>query len=54
MNFHYFSVTCPLATHVNVRVIGIARETMALPFQFAVEFVDQDVRQQRREQAVGR
>ncbi|VVP51968.1 hypothetical protein PS880_05417 [Pseudomonas fluorescens] len=38
-------------THINVRIIGIAHETMAPPLQFAVEFVEQNVRQQRRERA---
>jgi len=45
------SFTSTRTTDINVRVIGIAHEAMASPFQLTVEFIEQDVRQQRRERA---
>lgn len=41
----------PLTAHINVRIVRILHETMSPSFQLAVEFVEQDVRQQRRERA---
>lgn len=31
---------CPPASHVDIRVVGIAAETMSSPFQFLVEFIE--------------
>lgn len=41
----------PLIAHKNVHIIGITHEAMTQPLQLAVELVEQDIRQQRREGA---
>ncbi|KTC43601.1 hypothetical protein AO262_27075 [Pseudomonas fluorescens ABAC62] len=46
---HSFASTT--TTHVNVRIVGITHKAMTPTFQLSVEFVGQDVRQQRRERA---
>ena len=47
----HHSLASTATAHINVRIIGIAHEAMTPSFQFAIEFVEQDVRQQRRESA---
>jgi len=51
LNAGHHPFTCATTTHINVRVIGITHEAMAPPLQFTIKFVEQDVRQQRREYA---
>lgn len=36
----------PRTAHINVRIIGVAHEAMTPPFQFAVELIQKDIRQQ--------
>ncbi|MNR02526.1 hypothetical protein D3C85_1183810 [compost metagenome] len=50
-NTSHHSFAGATTTHINVRVIGITHEAVAPPLQLAIEFVEQDVRQQRRERA---
>ncbi|MNE45378.1 hypothetical protein D3C80_1396590 [compost metagenome] len=47
LNPDQHSLASTTTAHINVGVVGIAYKAMAPPFQFAVEFIEQDVRQQR-------
>src|ERR1017187_10295415 len=44
-------LSCPLAADVNIAVIRIPHEAMLTPFEFAVEFIEDDIRQERRERS---
>ncbi len=43
----HHSLARPHAAHVYVRIIGVAREAMAAPFQFLAHLVEHHVGQQR-------
>ena len=45
------SLPRPFARHVDIAIIRLAHETVLTPFQLAVEFVEHEIRQQRRQHA---
>lgn len=44
-------LACPRTANIDARIIGVAYEAMTPSLQLAVEFIQEDVRQQRRERA---
>ncbi|PRN05986.1 hypothetical protein A0O30_05890 [Pseudomonas sp. LLC-1] len=42
---------CTRAAHIDVRIIGVTHEAMTATLKLSIKFVEQDIRQQRRERA---
>ncbi|KWS52092.1 hypothetical protein BKM16_13935 [Pseudomonas amygdali pv. morsprunorum] len=44
-----YPLTSTATAHINVRIVVITNKAMAASFQFEIKFIEQDIRQQRRE-----